>query len=52
VLFLCTSKSARSIVAILNSVPDPAEAKGMPVEVQLAFKDACRMRTQRNGIFT
>jgi arsenate reductase (thioredoxin) len=33
-------------------VPDPAEAKGTPAEIALAFKDACRMLNQRIGIFT
>jgi arsenate reductase (thioredoxin) len=33
-------------------VPDPAEAKGNPAEVALAFKDAYRMLNQRIGIFT
>jgi arsenate reductase len=32
-------------------VPDPAEAKGSPAEVALAFKDAYRMLNQRIGIF-
>ena len=33
-------------------VPDPAEAKGTPAEIGLAFKDAYRMLFQRIGIFT
>jgi protein-tyrosine-phosphatase len=33
-------------------VPDPAEAKGNPAEIALAFKDAYRMLNQRIGIFT
>jgi arsenate reductase len=33
-------------------VPDPAEAKGSPAEIALAFKDAYRMLSQRIGIFT
>jgi protein-tyrosine-phosphatase len=33
-------------------IPDPAEAKGNPVEVALAFKDAYRMLQQRIGVFT
>ena len=33
-------------------VPDPAEAKGTPAEIALAFKDAYRMLNQRIGIFT
>jgi arsenate reductase len=33
-------------------IPDPAEAKGSPAEVALAFKDAYRMLFQRIGIFT
>jgi len=33
-------------------VPDPAEAKGNPAEVALAFKDAYRMLHQRIGVFT
>jgi protein-tyrosine-phosphatase len=33
-------------------VPDPAETKGAPVEIALAFKDAYRMLNQRIGIFT
>ena len=33
-------------------VPDPAEAKGSPAEIALAFKDAYRMLNQRIGIFT
>jgi protein-tyrosine-phosphatase len=32
-------------------VPDPADAKGNPAEVALAFKDAYRMLNQRIGIF-
>ena len=33
-------------------VPDPAEAKGTPAEIALAFRDAYRMLHQRIGIFT
>jgi len=33
-------------------VPDPAEAKGTPAEIALAFKDAYRTLNQRIGIFT
>jgi arsenate reductase (thioredoxin) len=33
-------------------VPDPAEAKGNPAEIALAFKEAYRMLHQRIGIFT
>jgi arsenate reductase (thioredoxin) len=33
-------------------VHDPAEAKGNPAEITLAFKDAYRMLNQRIGIFT
>jgi arsenate reductase (thioredoxin) len=33
-------------------VPDPAEAKGSPAEVALAFKDTYRMLFQRIGVFT
>jgi len=33
-------------------VPDPAQAKGNPAEIALAFKDAYRMLNQRIGIFT
>ena len=33
-------------------VPDPAEAKGSPAEIALAFKDAYRMLNQRIGAFT
>jgi arsenate reductase len=33
-------------------VPDPAEAKGTPAEIALAFKEAYRMLNQRIGIFT
>jgi arsenate reductase (thioredoxin) len=33
-------------------VPDPAEAKGNPAEIALAFKNAYRMLFQRVGIFT
>jgi arsenate reductase (thioredoxin) len=32
-------------------VPDPAEAKGSPAEIALAFKDAYRMLNQRIGVF-
>jgi protein-tyrosine-phosphatase len=32
-------------------VPDPAEAKGTPAEIALAFKDAYRMLNQRIGVF-
>jgi arsenate reductase len=33
-------------------LPDPAEAKGNPAEISLAFKDTFRMLNQRLGIFT
>jgi arsenate reductase len=33
-------------------IPDPAEAKGNPAEIALAFKNAYRMLYQRIGIFT
>jgi len=33
-------------------VPDPAQAKGSPAEIALAFKDAYRMLHQRIGVFT
>src|SRR3984893_17518995 len=33
-------------------IPDPADAKGTPAEVALAFKDSYRMLHQRIGIFT
>src|SRR6266540_2806904 len=33
-------------------IPDPAEAKGTPAEVALAFKEAYRMLFQRIGAFT
>ena len=33
-------------------IPDPAEAKGTPAEIALAFKDAYRMLNQRIGVFT
>jgi protein-tyrosine-phosphatase len=33
-------------------VPDPAEAKGSPAEIALAFKDAYRMLFQSIGVFT
>jgi arsenate reductase (thioredoxin) len=33
-------------------VPDPAEARGNPAEIALAFKDAYRMLSQRIGVFT
>src|SRR5882672_735952 len=32
-------------------IPDPAEARGTPAEVALAFNDAYRMLSQRIGIF-
>jgi arsenate reductase (thioredoxin) len=32
-------------------VPDPAEAKGSPAEIALAFKDTYRMLRQRIGVF-
>ena len=32
-------------------IPDPAEAKGTPAEIALAFKDAYRMLYQRIGAF-
>lgn len=32
-------------------VPDPAEAKGTPAEIGLAFKETYRMLNQRIGIF-
>jgi protein-tyrosine-phosphatase len=32
-------------------IPDPAEAKGSPAEVALAFKDAYRMLFQRIAVF-
>ena len=33
-------------------IPDPAEAKGSPAEIALAFKDTYRMLHQRIGVFT
>jgi arsenate reductase len=33
-------------------VPDPAEARGSPAEIALAFKDAYRMLYQRISVFT
>jgi protein-tyrosine-phosphatase len=33
-------------------IPDPAEAKGSPAEIALAFKNAYRMLFQRIGVFT
>src|SRR5262249_17511196 len=33
-------------------IPDPADAKGSPAEIALAFKDAYRMLHHRIGIFT
>jgi len=33
-------------------IPDPAEAKGSPAEIALAFQDAYRMLFQRIGVFT
>lgn len=33
-------------------IPDPAEAKGTPAEIALAFSDAYRMLRRRIGIFT
>jgi arsenate reductase (thioredoxin) len=33
-------------------VPDPAEARGSPAEIALAFKDAYRMLHQRISVFT
>jgi protein-tyrosine-phosphatase len=33
-------------------VPDPADAKGSPAEVALAFKETYRLLSQRIGIFT
>ena len=33
-------------------IPDPAEAKGTPAEIALAFKEAYRLLHQRIGIFT
>jgi protein-tyrosine-phosphatase len=33
-------------------IADPAEAKGAPAEVSLAFKEAYRLLSQRIGIFT
>jgi arsenate reductase len=33
-------------------IPDPAEEKGTPAEIALAFKDAYRMLHQRISIFT
>ena len=32
-------------------IPDPAEVKGNPAQIALAFKDAYRMLNQRIGIF-
>jgi arsenate reductase len=32
-------------------IPDPAAARGSPVEIALAFKDAYRMLSQRIGVF-
>jgi arsenate reductase len=33
-------------------IPDPAEARGLPAEIALAFKDAYRMLHQRIAVFT
>jgi arsenate reductase (thioredoxin) len=33
-------------------IPDPAQAKGNPAQIALAFKDAYRMLSQRIGLFT
>jgi arsenate reductase (thioredoxin) len=33
-------------------IPDPAEAKGSPAEVSMAFKETYRLLSQRIGIFT
>jgi arsenate reductase (thioredoxin) len=33
-------------------IPDPAEAKGTPAEIALAFRDAYRLLNQRISIFT
>jgi arsenate reductase (thioredoxin) len=33
-------------------IPDPAEARGNPAEVSMAFKEAYRLLSQRIGIFT
>ena len=33
-------------------IADPAEAKGTPAEVSLAFKEAYRLLTQRISVFT
>ena len=33
-------------------IPDPAEAKGTPAEIALAFEDAYRMLNQRIAVFT
>jgi arsenate reductase (thioredoxin) len=33
-------------------LPDPAETKGTPAEIALAFKDAYRMLHQRIAVFT
>ena len=33
-------------------IPDPAEAKGNPAEVSMAFKEAYRLLSQRISIFT
>jgi protein-tyrosine-phosphatase len=35
----------------LWGIPDPAETKGNPAEIAMAFKDAYRMLAQRLGIF-
>jgi arsenate reductase len=32
-------------------IPDPAQARGTPAEIALAFKDAYRMLNQRIGLF-
>ena len=33
-------------------IPDPAEAKGTPAEIAVAFEDAYRMLNQRIAVFT
>lgn len=33
-------------------IPDPAEAKGTPAEIAMAFKDAYRLLNQRISVFT